>query len=160
MTALLRLDAISSCDASSKLVSVKDRVALMEASGRVRGAVSGVSTEIQLKAKYQFSLDSKRLVWFGLLIQEKRSVGHVGPGLDVVARIQMAISSVSDSPRLSNEALQGVTLAPDETLTNLAYESPAGGWQFACDRRWFITSDEADKARASDDRSRRPGGAV
>ncbi len=146
IAALLRLDAVSFCDISSKLVSVKDRVALIEASGRVSGAIGGVSTEIQLKAKFQFSLDSKSLVWFGLLIKEQRSVGHVGPGLDVVARIQMTISSASDSPRLSNEALQGVTLAPDETLTNLAYESSTGGWQFACDRRWFITNDEADKA--------------
>jgi hypothetical protein len=146
VAALLRLDATSSSDVTSKLVSVKDRVALMEAAGRVRGAVSGVSTEIQLKAKYQFSLDAKRLVWFGLLIQEKRSVGHVGPGLDVVARIQISISQLSDAPELSNQALQAVTLTPDETLTRLAYESPLGGWQFTNDRRWFITSDEADKA--------------
>ena len=146
VTALLRLDATSSCDATSKLVSVTDRVALMEMEGRVNGAVGGVSTEIQLKAKYQFSLDTKRIAWFGLLIQEKRSVGHVGPGLDVVARIQMTISQVSDSPELSNEALRGVTLTPDETLTRLSYESAAGGWRFANDRRWFITVDEADKA--------------
>ena len=146
VTALLRLDAASSCDVTSKLVSVTDRVALMEAAGRVSGAVGGVSTEIQLKAKYQFSLDAKRIVWFGLLIKEKRSVGHVGPGLDVVARIQMTISQVSDSEKLSNEALQGVALTPDEALTRLTYESPAGGWQFANDRRWFITADEADKA--------------
>jgi hypothetical protein len=146
VTAFLRLDAISSSDVTSKLVSVKDRVALMETGGRISGAVGGVSTEIQLKAKYQFRLDTKRIVWFGLLIQEKRSVGHVGPGLDVVARIQMTISQVSDSPKLSNEALQGVTLTPDETLKRLSYESLAGGWQFANDRRWFITSDEADKA--------------
>ena len=146
VAALLRLDATSSCDVAGKLVSVKDRVALVETAGRVSGAASGVSTEIQLKAKCQFNLDTKRIVWFGLLIQEKRSVGHVGPGLDVVARIQMTISQVDDSQELSNQALQGVTLTPDEKLTRLSYESAAGGWQFANDRRWFITSDEADKA--------------
>lgn len=146
VTSLLRLDATSSCDVASKLVSVKDRVALMETDGRVTGAAGGVSTDIQLKAKYQFSLDTKQIIWFGLLIQEKRSVGHVGPGLDLVARIQMAISQVSDSPGLSNEVLQGVTLTPDETITRLSHESAAGGWQFANDRRWFVTSDEEDKA--------------
>ena len=73
-------------------------------------------------------------------------MGHVGPGLDLVARIQMAISQVSDSPGLSNEVLQGVTLTPDETITRLSHESAAGGWQFANDRRWFVTSDEEDKA--------------
>ena len=146
VVSLLRLDAAKSCDVASKLVSVKDRVALMETAGRVSGAAAGVSTEIQLKAKYQFSLDTKQIVWFGLLIQEKRSVGHVGPGLDVVARIQMTISQVGDSPGLSNKALQEVSLTPDERLTRLSYESAAGGWQFSNDRRWFITSDESDKA--------------
>ena len=146
VASLLRLDATSSCDVASKLVSVEHRVALMEMAGQVSGAIGGVSTEIQLKAKYQFDLDAKRIVWFGLLIQEKRSVGHVGPGLHVVARIQMTISQVGDSPELSEEALRGVAVTPDATLTRLSYESSGGGWQFANDRQWFITSDEADKA--------------
>ncbi|MHB8897888.1 MAG: hypothetical protein ACYC6Y_03985, partial [Thermoguttaceae bacterium] len=91
---LLGLDAVSLSDLKCQLSSVKDSVALVELSGMVEGAVQGVSTEIEVRAKCQFGLVARRITWFGLLIQEKRSVGHVGPGLDVTARLQAKITTI------------------------------------------------------------------
>jgi hypothetical protein len=146
VAALLRLEAVNRADVQSKLAKVENGIALVETEGDVSGAIGGVSTEINLKAKYQFNLSSGRIVWFGLLVREKRSVGHVAPGLDVVARLQMSIGQISDSPRLSNAALRNLSLVPTDELTRIRYESPEGGLQFFNDRRWFVTGDEYDRA--------------
>lgn len=143
---LLGLDAVSSSEVESVISSVKGSVVLVETSGSVQGAIHGVSTDMQLRAKYQFDLLSKRITWFGLLIREKRSVGHVGPGLDVVARLQMKITPVKESPYLTDAALAGLSLESTAEGTWLAYESLAGGWQLLNDRRWFMTSDEPKSA--------------
>lgn len=143
---LLGLDAVSSSEVESTLSSVKNSIALVELSGSLQGAIQGVSTEMQLRAKYQFDLNAKRITWFGLLIREKRSVGHVGPGLDIIARLQMKITPTKQSQYLTDAALAGLSLEPSEESSWLTYESLAGGWQLLNDRRWFMTSDEAKSA--------------
>jgi hypothetical protein len=143
---LLGLDAVSSSGVESAVSSVKDSVALVELSGDAQGAIHGVSTEIQVRAKYQFDLLAKRITWFGLLIREKRSVGHVGPGLDIVARLQMKIAPIEESLHLTDGALAGLSLDSSTESSWLAYESVAGEWQLLNDRRWFMTSDDPKAA--------------
>ena len=143
---LLGLDAVSSSHVESSISSVKNSIALVELSGSAEGAIHGVSTEIQLRAKYQFNLQAKRITWFGLLIREKRSVGHVGPGLDIIARLQMKITPIEESLQLTDGALAGLSLEPRPESSWLTYESVAGGWQLLNDRRWFITSDDPKAA--------------
>lgn len=139
---LLGLDAVSSSRVESAITSVKKSIALIEMTGEAQGAIHGVSTEIQVRAKYQFDLSANRITWFGLLIREKRSIGHVGPGLDIIARLQMKITPIEESPHLTDRALRGLSLDSKEDNSWLAYESIGGGWQLLNDRRWFMTSDE------------------
>jgi len=146
MAALLGLDAVSESDVASALLTVDDARARFEMNGKVSGAIGGVSTEIELKAKYHFDRKANRVSWFGLLIKENRSIGHVGPGLDVVARLQMKIAPNQAAPRLADAALAGLSLKPTPELSLLQYESPGGGWQFLQERDWYVTSDEASLA--------------
>jgi len=141
---LLGLDAVSTNRLESRLASVRDSIALVELGGDVQGAASGVSTEIKLRGKYQFDLVLKRITWFGVLIQEKRSIGHVGPGLDIVARLQIKIAPIDESPQLTEEALADLPLELSEGSTWLSYIDPQGGWQLLNDRRWFVTRDEPE----------------
>lgn len=141
---LLGLDAVSTNRVESSLTSVRDSVALVELGGEVQGAASGVSTEIKLRGKYQFDLALKRITWFGVLIQEKRSIGHVGPGLDIVARLQLKIAPIDESPQLTDKALADLPLEMSEGSTWLSYVSPQGGWQLLNERRWFVTRDEPE----------------
>ena len=73
-------------------------------------------------------------------------MGHIGPGLEVIARLQMKISPLEESAQLSDTALASLTLKPTAELTQLEYESPKGGWEISHDRRWFITRDEENLA--------------
>lgn len=146
ITALLGLDAVSEADVSSTLLTVSAERARFEMNGRVAGAVGGVTTELEVKAKYHFDQKTNRLTWFGLLIKEDRSVGHIGPGLEVTARLQMKIEPGSQAPQLNDRALAGLTLQPTPELTALTYASPEGGWGLAYDRNWHVTSDDAKLA--------------
>jgi hypothetical protein len=144
VTTLLRLDEISKNDVQSTLSSVKDGAALIELSGKVEGAINGVATEIELKARYQFKLKPGRVTWLGMLIKENRSIGHVGTGLDVVARLQTTVTPAAASPQLTDTALADLPLTATPELTQLVHRSADGQWLFRYDRRWFITGEAAD----------------
>jgi hypothetical protein len=143
---LLGLDAVAKTDLQSTLVSVAQKAARMEISGHVEGVIEGVSTSLDVKAKYRFQLDTGRITWFGILVKEDRSIGHVGFGLEITARLQMTIAPGVAAPKLSDAALKDVALKPTPELLQLAYESPTGGWRLLHDRRWFLLKDQKELA--------------
>ena len=149
MAALLGLDAVSESTVVSKLTEVTDAVVRVEMAGEVQGAIGGVSSEISLKAKYRFDLQTKRIDWLGLLVKEKRSIGHVLRGVELVARLQMQIGPKDDSAKLSDAALENISVddissKPDDALRQLEYESPEAGWRLTHDRCWFVYSADHD----------------
>jgi hypothetical protein len=74
------------------LKEIQGNAAKIEFRGKVQAAVGGVSTELDVQGRCKFDLTQQRITWLALLIDEKRSIGHVSPGLDVVARLQMTIA--------------------------------------------------------------------
>ena len=146
VAALCGIETVSSNDVQSVLKEVDDELAKIELSGHVEGRVSGQTTKIQLKAKYRFQRKSGRISWFGLLVQENRSPGPMGPGLDVVARLQVKISPTEHSDHLSDLALKDLAVQPTPELERLCYVSPGGGWQLEYDRRWVLINDKPHEA--------------
>jgi len=137
------LDRLAKQTLASTVTKIDPDAALVELSGRVEGAVDGVTTQIEVKGKYRFDRRARRIDWFGLLAHEIRGVGHVGPGIEVVARLRMQIAPRDGSKELSERALEGLPLEPTPQLTQLVYGPERGGWRFEHDRRWFSTgSDE------------------
>ena len=59
--ALLGLEAVSLTDVQSVLGEVKENLAEVALAGTVHGAIGGVSTEIELKARYYFDLQQRRI---------------------------------------------------------------------------------------------------
>lgn len=146
MAALLGLDEITEGDVRSKLTEVVDAVARCEMSGSLSGVEGGVATKIELKAKYQFDLDHRRITWLGLLVRERRSAGPVDTGFDVVARLQMNIAPGARCEHLTDQALANASLEPTAELTQLSYASAGGGWRFSHDRRWSVITEEENQA--------------
>ena len=144
LAALLRLDAVSLGDVQSMLAEVhpQENAAKISMAGTVHGAVGGVATEIELKSKYTFDLSSKRITAFALLVKEKRSIGHVGPGLDMVAKQIVKIRPLGVSDQLPDSVVPDAQRALDESARLLLFESPHNRFRLDHDRRWFVTSDE------------------
>ena len=146
MVALLGLDAASEVDVHSVLSNVTDTAALIELTGRVEGALDGVSTQLELKAKYRFNRQSHRIDWFGLLVKEQRNVGPVKRGVDLVARLLLTITPDQNSKQLTDAALKDASLDPTAELRRLTYKSVDGSWQLSHDRGWYVTDEHSDLA--------------
>lgn len=102
MAALLCVDQVATADVQSTLSGVTGNDVRIEMTGRVEGAVDGVTTEIDIKAKYRFDLGRKRIDWFALLIKEVRNASPVANGVDAVARVQVQVTPAADSPELTD----------------------------------------------------------
>ena len=96
--ALLGLDVVAQSDLQSTLVSVAQGAARVEMGGHVEGAIEGVSSSLDVKAKYRFQVDTGRITWFGILVKVDNSIGPVGPGLEGTARVQMTIAPARTPP--------------------------------------------------------------
>jgi len=143
---LLDLDTVDAADVKGTLVEVTVDVARFKLTGNVEGTTRGANTRIELKGKYRFNRKAKRIDWLGLLIQEDREIGEVVYGLDVVARLQVQIAPLADSPQLTETALQRISAKPAAKLTQLAHESKDAQWRFTYDRCWYVTTDRSELA--------------
>jgi hypothetical protein len=144
MAGLLNLDAVSESDVTSSLKELNDTAAQIELVGTVKGAINGVSSVIDVKGRYKFDMASKRITWVALLVKEKRAIGHVAPGVDVVARLQMKITPNSESDSLTEKALADLPLQPQPDLLLLEYESERGLYRFLHERDWHVLNESAE----------------
>jgi hypothetical protein len=142
--ALLGLDRVAKSDVESKLVDVVNGVARIQLGGRVEGTSEGATVEMDVKAKYQVDLKSKRVNWLGLLVRENREIGEVVPGTDVVLRLEMTITPVPKSERLTDAVVQGIRPQSETTKLALEHRSADGLWTLMYGRDWYVTADERD----------------
>ena len=140
--ALLCLDAVGWSDVECVLGTVKDGLADIAAAGRVSGAVGGISSEIELKIKYKFDVRARRITAFAMLIKEKRAVGHLGPGLDTVAKVIVKITPKSASRTLTPSRIRQIPKRTTPKLLELGYVPKGGQFRFRYDRRWYVTGDD------------------
>ncbi len=145
LAGLLGLDATSEVEVTSRLEQVADGLAKIVLTGSLRGAAAGVGTQIELKAKYNFDLRTRRINYFAMLVKEKRAVGHVGPGLDVVAKLLVKVTPIAESVHLTPEVVAQLP-APVADWSLLEYEAPSHTFALEYGRQWFVTSAEPNVA--------------
>jgi len=145
MAMMLGLDEVAETSVTSKLVEVTEDFARFEMAGRVEGAIYGVETEIDVRAKYRFHRRRERIDWWGMLVKENRGISHVADGVDVVAKLQVLIEPQEKATNLDQQTLASHTWEPDDRAAWLVYQS-AAGWRFEHDRRWHVTHDHRDLA--------------
>jgi hypothetical protein len=137
MAALLRLDAVAVCDVQSVLGEVTDSRARIAMAGRVEGSTDGIATKIELKCSYDFSISHRRITRLRLAIKEKRAIGHVGPGVDVVATLDLVIEPLAAAKRLADVAADA-----RPGLVDLTHVGGREDFRITHDRRWHVTADE------------------
>ena len=142
VTPLLSLEAVETQDLEAVLSSVEDDIALVEINGNVEGAYLGAGSVMEVKMMYQFDLISKRIIWLGLVIAESRSIGNVGPALDLIAKLTLKVHPDIEPVLLKKDR---TVVVPDdiEKHLTLMYDSPGKGtWRFLHSRNWYVIFDE------------------
>jgi hypothetical protein len=141
---LLGLDDVTRTDVETELTAIKDGVGEVSIEGALNGAVGGVATEIELKGRLHFDTTHRQPFALVILIKEKRSVGPIAPGLDVVAKLELQVTPASEVAELSDRALAGLELATDGAAPPLQFESTTGGFAFLYEPRWQIVGSKDD----------------
>jgi hypothetical protein len=114
------------------------RQARVTFAGTVRGSNEDGPNRQQLDGWLLFDLDSSTLSYLylkgvhSLLDQDGKEAGRV-EGRYVLSR-----KADSASPKLSDEALKGVSLEPNAENTLLLYDNPEFGARFLYPRRWHV----------------------
>ncbi|MDR3198907.1 MAG: hypothetical protein LBU34_13660 [Planctomycetaceae bacterium] len=142
LRSFLSVDAITESNVEAVLTAVADKMAMIEVVGDVSGVYLGAATEMSIRAKFQFDLSAQRINWLGLLIEENRSIGHVGPGLDLVARLQVKISPIDAPQVLTDEVVREINVRPNDNVLKLKYDGGKAPWRFSHDRDWYVFQDD------------------
>jgi hypothetical protein len=117
-------------------------MAMIEVVGDVSGVYLGAATDMSVRAKLQFDIAIQRINWLGVMIEENRSIGHVGPGLNLVARLQVKISPTDAPQMLTDAAKTAISTTPNAAVLQLKYDGGKGPWRFAHDRSWYAYQDD------------------
>lgn len=141
MSGLLNLDAVSQTTVVSTLGEVDAASARIEFKGAVQGAIGGIATEVEVTGRYKFDRKLGRVSWLAVLIKEKRSIGHVEPGLDVQARLQMTIQPTAEPTALKAANLSELVNASTADALRVRYSSSDNLFAFDHDRRWHVMAD-------------------
>ncbi len=142
LRSFLSVDSINDSNVEAVLTAVADNMALVDVVGDISAMYLGAATEMSVRAKYQFDLETRRINWLGLLIEENRSIGHVGPGMDLVARLQVKISPIAEPQTLTDDLLNEIDFAPNASVMQLKYDGGKGPWRFSHGRDWYVYQDD------------------
>ena len=142
LRSFLSIDAVISSNVEAVLTAVADNMAMVEIVGDISGIYLGATTDLSIRAKVQFDLSIQRINWLGAIIEETRSIGHVGPGLEHTARLQVKISPLDAPQALTNAAMTMLSTRPNPALLQLKYDGGKGPWRFAHDRSWYVYQDD------------------
>ena len=113
---LTSTEAINKSKLVCQLKSVKEGIAKVTFSGSINGATSGTDAVSTVKGFYLFDIDKKHINSVDLTQTEKRSVGVISPGMDVIARMKFSRSVLTKQTRLTDKIVQRIPLEPNPAL--------------------------------------------
>jgi hypothetical protein len=141
---LFGLDVATQCDVTCSLEKVEGQTAVLDVRGTLHGAVAGVASEIALKAKGNFDLDAHQLTWLAANLKEQRAIGHAEPGLDVSARLRVAVKRLGVPEHVTDNAVRQFSLDADVQAVPLVFASRRGNFRLLHDARWRAMADRHD----------------
>jgi len=139
---LLGLDSVRDANVFSEIEEVEGDLVKIALQGTVQGVADGAVTTIGLKGRYQFDLNRSRITWLALLLKEDREIGHVTPGVEATARVQVFVTPGGGTDKLQDDLVSKASQSASPMLTELTYQPQHGNYQFSYDRRWHIMTDE------------------
>lgn len=146
VAALLGVEQVEQSQAQATLADLTEAAARIELGGQLRGKTGGQRTAIRWKGRCRYDRSAARVDWFALSLHEDRARGVIGPGLDVVATLQVRIAPQKVPEHLTEDLLRGLAAEPSAELLRLSYVPPDGGWQLEHDRRWMLISEQGNTA--------------
>lgn len=146
LRALLGVEQVERCDAQATLAELTEAAARIELSGQLVGKTGGQATTIRWKGRCRYDRPAGRVDWFALSLHEDRGRGLLGPGLDVMATLQVRIAPQAKPEHLTEEVVRGLPSEPGVPLLRLSHVSADGSWELDYDRRWMLITEQGSSA--------------
>ena len=140
------LEAVEKGDLTCRLESVKANVARIGFQGEIVGAAVGAVAEINVEGHLLYDRDHKLVSRIEVRQTEKRAIGAVSPGLDVVARVAVSRQIAEQPTRLTEKDLTGLPVEPNAANRLLMLEAPAWNLRIYHDRRWHLFHQSSEVA--------------
>lgn len=144
--AFLAMDRVEESAVECKLVEVPGDYAIIDYSGKVTGVADGVETKLSIRGKFRFDFRPAAITKFGLIVDEKRPVSPIGPGLDVSARLELTLTRDEPGEELSNRELELVSKSPTKEQLLLEHEIGSGRYGFSYSDRWHAVGEQPEMA--------------
>ncbi|MGI9428613.1 MAG: hypothetical protein ACR2NM_08145, partial [Bythopirellula sp.] len=122
IAALLGMDNVAVCEVRSVITGSEHQQVQIRMAGTVHGTIDGAPTEIEVRGAYLFHQQMKRVTKFNLAIKESRTASPIVPGLDIVAKVSLAVVPVKEELSSTISARARDVGQPLET--KLSYDAP------------------------------------
>jgi hypothetical protein len=140
------VEAVEKHDLVCRLASVSPLEAAIGITGDVTGATAGAAAALHVDGRLVYDRKQKLVTRIELTQTEKRSIGAVSPGLDVIAKALLTRSLVARPVRLTDEDLAGLSLEANDASRLLMFDAPAWNVRFYHDRRWHLFHQTSESA--------------
>ena len=117
-------EALLKSNVSCELESIKNDLARVRFDGTVEGAIQGATTVINLTGHYTFDMKRNYLRSVDLKQTEKRGVGPVSPGMDVLASVKLSRSPAIGNGKLTEAIAEKIPLEPEADQLELLLPLP------------------------------------
>ena len=143
---LTGVDAIEKGELTCKLAIVKPDVARVEFAGEVAGATVGAAAAIRVEGHLLYDREQKLVTSIELTQSEKRAIGAVSPGLDVVAKVAITRAALEHPERLTDKDIADLPVESNAASRLLMFDAPAWNVRFYHDRHWHLFHQSAEVA--------------
>ncbi len=140
------LEAVEKGELTCRLESVKANVARIGFQGEIVGAAVGAAAEINVDGHLLYDRNQKLVSRIEVTQTEKRAIGAVSPGLDVVARVAVSRQIAEHPTRLTEKDLTSLPVEPNAANRLLMLEAPAWNLRMYHDRRWHLFHQSSEVA--------------
>jgi hypothetical protein len=135
---LTGIEAVEKGELKCRLESATAEEAQITVSGDVTGAVAGAAAVLRVEGRLVYDRGQKLISRVELTQTEKRAIGAVSPGLDVVAKVTLT-RQIADRPsHLTDRDLADLPLEPNDANRLLMFDAPAWNVRFYYDRVWHL----------------------
>jgi len=140
------VEAVEKGEVTCRLESIKANVARIAFHGEIVGAAVGEVADIHVDGCLLYDRDQKLVSRIEVTQTEKRAIGAVSPGLDVIAKVGVMRGVAPRPARLTDQELSGLPLEPNAASRLLMLEAPAWNLRMYHDRRWHLFHQSSDVA--------------
>lgn len=143
---LVGIEAAEKSTLTCRLATADSQIAKVTFEGETLGAALGAAANVKVEGALLYDLPGKFIRRVELTQTEKRSIGAVSPGLDVVAKVVVERQPIASPKRLTDADLARITLEPNEASRLLMFDAPAWNMRFYHDRAWHLIQQNTETA--------------